>query len=131
MHNCDKQECHITGGSHLSQIFWEHENLSGLSVLIYMSHGPVGFWQKIWAKLESGLTAEWLKWNPPVLSLWVVCGIIVISKSNHNFALYKRLFSGDLWNKYDQYEYHRIVRRVRYFRLQIKVFIHNISPRDS
>ena len=25
-----------TGGSHLSRIFWEHENLPGLSVLIYI-----------------------------------------------------------------------------------------------
>ena len=25
-----------TSGSHLSWIFWEHENLSGLSVLIYI-----------------------------------------------------------------------------------------------
>ena len=25
------------------------------------------FWQKIWAKQESGLTAVWLKWDPPVI----------------------------------------------------------------
>ena len=24
-------------------------------------------WEKIWAKQESGLTAVWLKWDPPVL----------------------------------------------------------------
>ena len=26
-------EMHNTGGSRLSQIFWEHENLSGLSII--------------------------------------------------------------------------------------------------
>ena len=31
-----------------------------------MSHGPVWFWQKIWAKQESGLTVVWFKWDPPV-----------------------------------------------------------------
>ena len=34
--NGKKQEetyCTNTGGSHLSQIFWEHENLSGLSII--------------------------------------------------------------------------------------------------
>ena len=34
-----------------------------------MSHGPVRFWQKIWAKRESGLTAVRLKWDPPVYFL--------------------------------------------------------------
>ena len=32
-----------------------------------MSHGPAWFWQKIWAKWESSLTAAWLKWDPPVV----------------------------------------------------------------
>ena len=30
----------------------------------------------------------------------------------HNFTLYKRLFTGDLWHKYDQYKCHNIARRV-------------------
>ena len=37
----------ITGGSHLSQIFWEHENLSGLSVIWFIS-------TKIYIKLYKG-----------------------------------------------------------------------------
>ena len=49
-----------TGGSHLGWIFWEHENLSGLSVL-YTRKRKKQFWQKIWAKQESGFTAVWLK----------------------------------------------------------------------
>ena len=68
---CKEQWCY-TGGSHLSQIFWEHENLSCLSViqLIYIKlpqekGKKIG--KKIWAKQESGLTAVWLKWDLPVL----------------------------------------------------------------
>ena len=45
-----------TGGSHLSWIFMEHENLSGLSILFYMKFCKEKFWQKIWAKWESSLT---------------------------------------------------------------------------
>ena len=61
-----------TGGSHLSQIFWEHENQSSLLViqLIYIKlyrKKETKFWRKkIWAKGESGLTTVWLKWDPPV-----------------------------------------------------------------
>ena len=60
-----------TGGSHLSQIFWEHENLSGLSVIWHINiklykEKEKEFWQKIQAKQESGLTTVWLKWDPPV-----------------------------------------------------------------
>ena len=60
-----------TGGSHLSQIFWEHENQSGLLVIwliyikLYRKRKP-NFGKKIWAKWESGLTAVRLKWDPPV-----------------------------------------------------------------
>ena len=61
----------ITGGSCLSQIFWEHENLSGLSVIqiiitIYIKLCKEKDWEKIWAKWESGLTAVELKQDPPV-----------------------------------------------------------------
>ena len=58
----------------------------------------------------------------------MICGIIAISKSHyivfmdnlwyncdkqeyHNFALYKRLFIGDLWHMYGQYECQGIVPR--------------------
>ena len=59
-----------TGGSHLSRIFWEHENLFGLSVirLIYIKlykEKERKNWQKIRAKRESGLTAVRLKRDPP------------------------------------------------------------------
>ena len=62
-----------TGGSHLSQIFWEHENLFGLSViwLMYIKlyrKRVTKVWQKIQTKWESGLTTVWLKWDPPVFS---------------------------------------------------------------
>ena len=63
---------HITGGSRLSRIFWEHKNLSGLSIirLIYIKlyrKKETKFWRKkIRAKRESGLTAVRLKWDPPV-----------------------------------------------------------------
>ena len=60
-----------TGGSCLSWIFGEHENLSDLSViwLIYIKlyrKKEKKIWQKIWAKWESSLTTVWLKWDPPV-----------------------------------------------------------------
>ena len=60
-----------TGGSCLSQIFWEHENQSGLLViqLIYIKlyrKKETKFWKKIWAKQESSLTTVQLKWDPPV-----------------------------------------------------------------
>ena len=61
-----------TGGSRLSQIFWEHENQSSLLVirLIYIKlyrKKETKFWRKkIRAKWESGLTTVWLKWDPPV-----------------------------------------------------------------
>ena len=57
-----------TGGSHLSQIFWEHENLSGLSVIWLIStlNYTKKFWQKTWAKQESGLTTVQCKWDTPV-----------------------------------------------------------------
>ena len=47
--------------------FWEHENQSALSViwLIYIKLYRKKE-EKIWAKWESGLTAVWLKWDPPV-----------------------------------------------------------------
>ena len=56
----------ITGGSCLSQIFWEHENLSGLSNYYNKFNYTKKFGKKIWPKQESGLTAVWLKWDPPV-----------------------------------------------------------------
>ena len=60
-----------TGGSCLSQIFWEHENLSGLSViwlftLNYTRKRKKYFWPKFQAQQKSGLTAVWLKWDPHV-----------------------------------------------------------------
>ena len=61
-----------TGGSRLSQIFWEYKNQSGLLVirLIYIKlyrKKEAKFWKKkIRAKRESGLTAVWLKRDPPV-----------------------------------------------------------------
>ena len=36
------------GGSHLSWDFWEHENLSGLSVLIYIKLYKDNFGNKSW-----------------------------------------------------------------------------------
>ena len=65
--------CLCTGGSRLSQIFWEHENQSSLLVirLIYIKlyrKKETKFWKKIWAKRESSLTTVWLKWDPPVMS---------------------------------------------------------------
>ena len=65
---CDRH----TGGSHLSRIFWEHENLSNLSIILAY---PIiiisliiqkNLATKIWAKWESGLTAVRLKQDPPV-----------------------------------------------------------------
>ena len=56
-----------TGGSHLSWIFWEHENLSA-SASIYIKLCKEKDWQKIQAKWESGLTTVWLKWDPHVLT---------------------------------------------------------------
>ena len=60
-----------TGGHCLSQIFWEHESQSGLSViwLIYIKlyrKKEEKILQNIWAEWESGLTTVWLKQNPPV-----------------------------------------------------------------
>ena len=56
--------------------FWEHENLSGLSVLIYIKlykeKQTKQLWQKIQAKWESGLTAVCLKWDPPLYQL-IIC----------------------------------------------------------
>ena len=63
-----------TGSSHLSQIFWEHENLSDswvihiISTLMYTNYTKF-FWQKIWVKWESSLTTVWLNWDPPVTIL--------------------------------------------------------------
>ena len=60
-----------TGGSCLSQIFWEHENQSSLLVIwliyikLYRKRKP-NFGKKIQAKRESGLTAVRLKRDPPV-----------------------------------------------------------------
>ena len=53
------------------RIFWEHENLSGLSVLIYIKlynekEKNKTILVKIQAKWESGLTAVWLKRDPHV-----------------------------------------------------------------
>ena len=65
-----------TGGSHLSQIFWEHENLSSLSViwLIYIKlyRRKEKNWQKIQAKWESGLTVVSLKRDPPIDDFFLV-----------------------------------------------------------
>ena len=33
LHSATKKKRKNTGGSHLSWIFWEHENLSGLSII--------------------------------------------------------------------------------------------------
>ena len=74
-----KQNLHIfffffffcyTQGSHLSQIFWKHENLLSLSViwLIYIKLSKEKNWQKIWAKQKSSLTTVQLKWDPPTQS---------------------------------------------------------------
>ena len=62
-----------TGGSHLSQIFWEHENLSQLKhylaypIIIISLFIQRNLATKIQAKQESGLTAVQLKQDPPVL----------------------------------------------------------------
>ena len=59
------------GGSHLSQIFWDYEILSSLSVIwiiyikLYKEKGKKN-WQKFWAKWESSLTTVRLKWDPLV-----------------------------------------------------------------
>ena len=65
--NC--QEISYTGGSRLSQIFGEHENLPSLSViqLIYIKlykEKEKKNRQKIWAKWESAFTAVRFKWDP-------------------------------------------------------------------
>ena len=70
----DALKAHGTGGSCLSWIFWEHEILSGLSViqLTYIKlykEKEKKIWQEIWAKWDSSLTAVWLKWDPPVYGL--------------------------------------------------------------
>ena len=62
-----------TGGSHLSQVFCEYENLSSLSVIWLISTNLHVSWTctilaKISAKWETGLTAVWLMWDPPVVS---------------------------------------------------------------
>ena len=66
-----------TGGICLCQIFWEHVNLFGLSVIWLISTKMYIklyiLWQKIQAKWESGLTTVQLKWDPPV---WVLCSSI-------------------------------------------------------
>ena len=62
----------ITGRSYLNQIFWEHENLSSLSVikLSYIKlYKEKDFGKKIWANQESGLTAVQLKGDPPVYTV--------------------------------------------------------------
>ena len=49
--------------------FWEHENLSGLSVIQFTELTCIKLiklYQKIQAKWESSLTAVRLKWYPPV-----------------------------------------------------------------
>ena len=60
-----------TGGSCLSQSFWEHEILSGLSgiQLIYIKLYKEKE-KEIQAKQESGLTAVRLKWDLPVKPLF-------------------------------------------------------------
>ena len=63
---------YYAGGFCLSRIFWEHEILSGLSViwLIYIilyKEKEIKIWQKFRAKREPGLTAVRLKQDPPVL----------------------------------------------------------------
>ena len=65
-----------TGGSHLSQIFGEHENLSSLWVIqligtIYKEKEKKTILAKIQAKWESSLTIVWLKWDPVTLSNWL------------------------------------------------------------
>ena len=62
----------ITGGSHLSPDFWEHEKLSRLKhylayqIIIKSLIIQRNLAEKIWAKWESSLTAVWLKWDLPV-----------------------------------------------------------------
>ena len=62
-----------TGGSHLSQIFWEQENLSNLKhypaypIIIISLIIQRNLATKIWAKRESGLNTVWLKRDPPVI----------------------------------------------------------------
>ena len=64
-----------TGGSRLSQIFWEHENTVRLKhypaypIIIISLIIQRNLATKIWAKWESSLTAVWLKWDPPVYAL--------------------------------------------------------------
>ena len=61
-----------TGGSRLSRIFWEHENLSSLSIIRLIQIIIISLIiqrnlaTKIRAKQESSLTAVRLKWDPPV-----------------------------------------------------------------
>ena len=51
-----------TGGPHLSQIFWEHENLSGLSVIWLISMISVLIYIKLY-KYDFGKTSG-LSGNP-------------------------------------------------------------------
>ena len=82
-----------TGGSHFSQIFWEHENLSSLSVLIYIKlyneKEKSDFGKKIWAKQESSLTAVWLKCDPPVYDSCELSAINTMTRSTgiHTFHI--------------------------------------------
>ena len=61
---------HYTGGSHLSWIFWEHENLPGLNVIQLIHYNKFYYTRKfgktIWAKRESSLTVVCLKQDSPV-----------------------------------------------------------------
>ena len=107
-----------TAGSWLSQIFWEHENLPDLSVLIYtkLYKEKEKKWQKLWVKWESVLTAVWVKWDPPVYGysmvndiadFWQVCSIrglyvdCIISAVGHRCVMFQDICSGAyaiIWN---------------------------------
>ena len=94
----------VIGGSHLSWIFWEHENLSGLSVLISIILYKTSFGKKNWAKWESGLTTVWLKWELPVLIVgykWqdlctpcrqMLCATLVVKFVNVLLPIYFQVF---------------------------------------
>ena len=91
----------FTGGSHLRQIFWEHENLSDLwvirfiSTLQYTNYTKI-FWAKIQIKQESSLTTVWLNWDPPIYGrMWSSLFLILVIFSRKNDAnLSGKLSSG-------------------------------------
>ena len=79
VYSCHGHMVDATGGSHLSRIFWEHENLSGLRVIWLIQSYFHWFIWKIYLGKKSGLTRNessltdvWLKWDPPVVTSYVV-----------------------------------------------------------